>query len=193
MEQCVFLLLLVLGMQSAVQGWTTAFCRGEPCPQYSLVDINEEFETRQYVRSRWITLNIHSRSNNDLMIAHQTLRAYCEGAELPMNTWPVLITLTEGEDGSESLSLSWFLEDDTVLPETNNLSIVEEFRPATTVYVKVFDTVVSYEDGKDNAEKLRKALAKAGKSVEEHKYTGAGFDYPWTYYLLHNEVWVYAA
>jgi len=133
-----------------------------------------------------------------LMAAHQTLKSYAEGHNkagtlVPKNTWPVLVTVTVEEDGSEKdVFLSWFVSDDTVLPEPNDPSIIEEVRPAANVYVREFSDRVTHEIGKKNEEKLHEALVKAEKSFEPCRYTGAGYNSPWAIYH-HNEVWVYAA
>uniref|UniRef100_A0A4W6DQ77 Uncharacterized protein n=1 Tax=Lates calcarifer TaxID=8187 RepID=A0A4W6DQ77_LATCA len=56
----------------------------------------------------------------------------------------------------------------------------------------VFTDRPSVKNGQDNAQELREALVKAGKSFDPHSYTGAGYD---TYFSLthHSEIWIYAA
>ncbi|XP_071386987.1 uncharacterized protein [Centroberyx affinis] len=101
--------------------------------------------------------------------------------DVPMNTWPVLVAMTVGEDGSESnVSVSWFVSADTVLP-----------KPADLSWKSVKSTGLIH---KDNTKQLRQALVQAGKSFEPHRYTGAVYDSPWDIiHTHHNEIWVYAA
>ncbi|XP_071772427.1 heme-binding protein soul2 [Centroberyx gerrardi] len=192
---------LTLAPLLEAQGWTApGFCHGYNCPQFTAVQINQDTEERAYTASRWITTKVPSAETEDVKAGNYKLYNYFkgdneEGTDVPMNTWPVLVTMTVGEDGSESnVSVSWFVSADTVLPKPTDPSVTEELRPAATVYVRTFSGFVSHALGQDNAKQLREALVQAGKSFEPHRYTGAVYDSPWDIiHTHHNEIWVYAA
>ncbi|XP_040905567.1 heme-binding protein 2-like [Toxotes jaculatrix] len=191
------LVALILVLVCEGHAWTAPdFCHQQQCPQYKLVATNQDFEERLYVATDWITTKIESAMDGDVMAASSRLKDYCQrqkdaGYEIPVDSWPALITITEGGDGPD-LSMSWFLPPGTTKPENTDPSVKLQSRPEATVYVRVFDGAPSIRSGQDNMEMLREALNKAGKSFDPHTYTGAGYD-PYLSLHHHNEIWIYAA
>ncbi|KAM4615155.1 heme-binding protein soul2 [Polymixia lowei] len=201
MEQRVFMLsflVLLLGTLFEVRGWPAPnFCHDYDCPEFEVVKKNEAFEERVYVESRWITTKVPSTKSMDLIQGFSRLKQYCngkneQGTQVFTKTWPALITLTEGEDGSDTnVSVSWFVPVNTVLPKPTDPLVTEESRPAGTVYVKVFEGSITAWHS--YAEELHEALVQEGTSFKPHRYTGAGYDNPMNFFIHHhNEVWLYA-
>ncbi|KAM7408135.1 hypothetical protein PAMA_002017 [Pampus argenteus] len=112
------------------------------------------------------------------------------GYEIPVDTWPGLMSVTQGEDGS-ALSMSWFVPPGTPKPENTDELVTLQSIPEATVYVWTFSGTPSIEKGHNNAKMLREALAKAGRTFDPHTYAGAGYE---SYFSLthHNEIRIYA-
>ena len=55
--------------------------------------------------------------------------------EISIDTWPTLITVTEGEDG-RGISLSWFVPPGTIKPESTDPLVILQSRREATVYVR---------------------------------------------------------
>ncbi|XP_042289699.1 heme-binding protein soul2 [Thunnus maccoyii] len=198
MEQPLFVLVALFLVSSCKgQSWTAPdFCHQQKCPQFTVVEANQDFEERLYVATDWITTKIESSDDRDVMAAHSRLKDYCQkqqkaGYEISADTWPGLITVKEGEDGS-ALTMSWFVPPGTTKPENTDELVTLQSRPEATVYVRVFGGFPSITKGQDNAKFLRDALAKAGKTFDPNTYSGAGYD---SYFSLthHNEIWISAA
>lgn len=196
MEQSVSV-LVVLAMVWPCRSWGAPdFCHQKQCPEYQLVASHEGFEERLYVATDWITTKIDSSADSDVMAANSRLKDYCKrqkdaGYDIPTDTWPALITATQGEDGL-SLSMSWFLPPGVTKPENNDPSVTVESRPAATIYVRTFGGTPSLSSGQNNAALLRQALNQAGMTFDPNTYIGAGYD---SFFSLthHNEIWIYAA
>uniref|UniRef100_A0A8P4KHZ9 Heme-binding protein 2 n=1 Tax=Dicentrarchus labrax TaxID=13489 RepID=A0A8P4KHZ9_DICLA len=172
-----------------------SFCRGQDfcnqklCPQYKLIEKNQDFEKRLYVATDWITTKIESTVATDLMTARSRLIEYCKrendaGFTIPVDTWPVLITVTEDQD----LWLSWFVPPSTTKPQNIDTSVTLQSKPEAIVYVRVFGGTPSIQSGQDNANTLWKALDK--NCTDLPTYSGAGYD---SYFSVthHNEIWIY--
>ncbi|XP_071386984.1 uncharacterized protein [Centroberyx affinis] len=205
MEHRVFMLpfaaLVLVTFSVHVQGWDAPeFCHECDCPEYAVVQNSPEFEERLYVGSYWISTKVPSSEKSDLMDGYYKLKGYCErqkeaGHEIPAATWPALINITEGEDGSEtSVFMSWFVPPGTSLPTDTNSDVTLEFIPPATVYVSVFGGIPNHDRGRETANELREALVQAGKSFERHRYIGAGYENPLNVFISHrNEIWIYAS
>ncbi|XP_041865610.1 heme-binding protein 2-like [Melanotaenia boesemani] len=192
MKQLLFS-VLVLVLVSLCSG-QAAVCRQQPCPEYQTVDTNEDFEERRYVASDWITTKVDSTSDIDMVAASNRLKAYCQslkeaGHEMP-DSWPVLITVREGEDALD-LSLSWFVPPG-VKAGITDASVTLQHKDAATVYVRAFSGTPSLSSGQENVQILREALVKAGKSFDLRIFVGVGYE-PYYSLIHHNEVWIYAA
>ncbi|XP_060943715.1 heme-binding protein soul2 [Limanda limanda] len=181
--------LVALVLVSFCKGWDE-FCRGKPCPEYQLVQKNQDYEERLYVATSWITTTIKNNSSGAVLAANSRLKNYCKkhntgrDVQIPVDTWPALITINQ--EGS----LSWFIPPGA-MPEITDESIKLETRPQATVYVRVFKGFPDLKMGEDNAKKLRDALTKAEKTYDFPAFSGAGYD-PYFSIDHHNEVWIYA-
>ncbi|KAF0027656.1 hypothetical protein F2P81_020397 [Scophthalmus maximus] len=189
--------VVALVLVSLCKGWPAPnFCHQKPCPEYQLVGANQDFEERRYVDIDLITTTVDDQTPAALMAARSRLESYRQsqkkaGYEIPSDTWPGMITVTEGE-GDPHLSYSWFLPPGTARTNSTDPSVAVQTRPGATVYVRVFGELPSIESGRKNAALLRAALGQAGKAFDQHTYTGAGYD---GYFSLwhHNEIWISAA
>ncbi|XP_056251764.1 heme-binding protein 2-like [Seriola aureovittata] len=196
MEQSLSV-LIVLVLVWSCRGWEAPdFCHQQQCPQYQVVGSHQGFEERLYVATDWITTKVDSPEDSDVMAAYSRLKHFCQrqkeaGNEIPTNTWPALITVSEGENGPD-LSMSWFVPPGTTKPENTDPSVTVQSRPEATVYVRIFAGTPSISSGETNAKMLQEALDKAGKTFDPHTYTGAGYD---SYLSIthHNEIWIYPA
>ncbi|XP_053171493.1 heme-binding protein 2-like [Scomber japonicus] len=187
---------LVLVSSCKGQKWTPpGFCHQKKCPEFKVVETNQDFEERLYVATEWITTKVESSKSSDLMAAFSRLKNYCQkqneaGYEISDDVWPRLITVTEGEDSS-AVSMSWFVPPGTKTPENTDESVTLQSRPEDTVYVRVFGGFPSIESGQENAKLLREALAKAGKTFDPNTYSGVGYDH-YISFTHHNEIWILA-
>ncbi|XP_038554738.1 heme-binding protein 2-like [Micropterus salmoides] len=195
MAQPLFMLVsFVLVSFCGGQDWTAPdFCHQQQCPQYSVVETNQDFETRLYVSTEWITTKLESDKVADFMAACSRLTDYCKrqsdaGYKIPVDTWPVLITITD--NATQDLSVSWFVPPNTTKPENTDPSVTWQSRPEGTVYVRVFDGPPSIKDGQENARMLREALVQAGKTFNPNTCSGAGYD-PIFSVTHHNEIWIW--
>uniref|UniRef100_A0A3Q3LWX4 Heme-binding protein soul2 n=1 Tax=Mastacembelus armatus TaxID=205130 RepID=A0A3Q3LWX4_9TELE len=198
MEQSLSVfVVLVLAVFCKEQDWETPdFCQGKQCPKYKLVDKIQNFEERLIVATDWITTKIVSPTSDDMLAAHNKLKDYCQkqreaGYEIPDNTWPALITVTEGDSGL-NLSLSWFLPPDTRKPAYNDPAVTLQTIPESTFYVRVYGGTPSIESAQDNVEVLREDLVKDGKTFTSKMYMVALYD---SFFALshHNEVLICSA
>merc|ERR1739838_65842 len=196
MVQLLVLVALVLVSFCKGHNWTApGFCHEKECPQFTVVETNLEFEERLYVATEWITTRAESDAPSDVVAAYSRLKNYCQkqkedGYDIPADTWPVLITITEGEN-SRNVSMSWFVPPGTTKPGNTDELVTLQSRPAATVYVRVFSGFPSSWKGQHKAENLREALTKAGRSFDPQTYAGAAYE---SYFSLshHNEAWIFA-
>ncbi|XP_070772140.1 heme-binding protein soul2 [Enoplosus armatus] len=190
MERPLFLLVVLASSCRGLDWIHPDFCHRLECPQYKVVGTNQDFEERLYVATEWITTKVESTSSADLMAAHLRLKDYCRrqndaGRAIP-DSWPVLVTVTDGRD----LSLSWFVAPNTMKAENADPSVTLQSRPEATVYVRVFNSAPSIESGEENAKTLQEALVKAGKTFDPDTYSAAGYDHILSF-THHNEIWIY--
>ncbi|XP_056148326.1 heme-binding protein soul2 [Lampris incognitus] len=191
----------LLGEVSEGQSWTAPdFCHGYECPQFTEVSRNQDYEERRYLASRWISTKVPSTDRADLTSGFYRLKDYCNGkneggAVISMKTWPALISVTEGGDGSEAeVSVSWFAPANTSLPKPTDSSVTRETRPAANVYIRVFGGLANHELFLSNLKTLREVLVRDGKSFEPRRYTAAGYDSLFDIlHPHHNEAWISTA
>ncbi|KAM4541621.1 uncharacterized protein PAE49_018563 [Odontesthes bonariensis] len=192
MEQLLFALLACV-LVSVCSGQTSNICHQQPCPEYQVAETNKDFEERLYVATDWITTKLDSKESADILAGNKRLKDYCQrqkeaGHDIP-DSWPVLITVTEGKDAPDFF-LSWFVPPGKE-PENSDALVNLQHKNAAIVYVRSFGGAPSLKSGQENAKVLREALIKAGKTFNPHTSIGAAYD---SYFSLthHNEVWIYA-
>ncbi|XP_010902477.2 heme-binding protein soul2 [Esox lucius] len=192
--------LLVVVILHLAHGWDAPwFCHGYECPEFTVVNTYEDFEEREYKGCRWITSDSASDSDSDLKAAFTNLWDYTQGNNqaggiLNAHTWPALVTTTEVRERREkNVSVSFLVATENVILPTPNALIREETMPASTIYVRSFSSLSSRYTVQDNLDKLRNALALAGKSFNTYQYTMAAYENPWTLIDRHDEVWIHAA
>ncbi|KAK9542076.1 hypothetical protein VZT92_002071 [Zoarces viviparus] len=176
------LLVLVLVSTCGGQDWTTpTFCRGQ-CPQFTVVETHQDFEERLYVPAEWITTKMGGSGVADLLAARSRLAKAATDAD----SWPVLITVTNGSD----LSLSWFVPPGTMESKITDPSVTLQSRPEVTVYVRIYGGNPSIKSGEENAKILYDDLKKAEKTgADADTYTWAGYD-NYISFTHHNEIWI---
>lgn len=191
MEKLLFKIVALI-LVPACSGQSPS-CDDYPCPQYQVIETNQDFEVRRYADTNWITTSMSSRDASSLMAAANTLRTFCDtqkkaGHEI-FDGWPALITVEEGD--APSTSLSWFLGPGSK-PGITDTSVTQEHKAAFTVYVRSYGGTPSLSAAENNKKTLLEALAKAGKGFKPNVTIGAHYE---AYYALnhHNEIWVYSA
>lgn len=175
------LALALLSACSAPGRTAPGYCTGN-CPQYTVVEQNADFEERSYAPAGWITTDMDGSSLSDFMAARSRLA----NAATDADTWPVLLTVTDGNH----LSYSWFVPQESAATLITDPAVRLWSRPAVTDYVRAYDDSPSIENSRDNAKLLYADLEKAGKSVVgADSYTWAGYS---NYVSLthHNEIWM---
>ncbi|XP_030604383.1 heme-binding protein soul2 [Archocentrus centrarchus] len=172
------------------------FCLSKKCPQCTVVETHPEFELRLCGPTDWITTKIASTSSSDVLAANSRLKDYTKrqikaGYDIPTDSWPVLVTVTDSEVDPK-YSLSWFLPPGAKKPENSDPLVQLESKPEVRIYVRAFGGFPSLENGRENAKQLREALNMAGKTFDPDNYSGAGYE---SYFSLthHNEIWINAA
>ncbi|KAG7252147.1 hypothetical protein CRUP_001739, partial [Coryphaenoides rupestris] len=99
-----------------------------------------------------MTVPVKSASILDLTEGFSKLDTFCKGSNVEgksvcTKNWPALITITQGEeDGSQSVSVSWFFPPGTELPTPRDASMSKEVRPAGLVYVSLPESSSSGEE-----------------------------------------------
>jgi len=175
------------------------FCNGIACPAFQLLNKTEEYEVRMYPKSSWVSTELKGVDyNKATRPMFMTLFSYIQGAnvqkkKIPM-TCPVLNRIIPGAGATcESDFIMSFYNDPkegTPAAPTSKTVYINEME-MMVVYVKSFGGFADYEDYRDNALKLGKALDKdglGGTYITEHYFT-AGYDSPFKLFYRHNEVW----
>ncbi|XP_030628297.1 heme-binding protein soul2 [Chanos chanos] len=173
-----------------------SFCRGYPCPVYTLVNNYEGFEERLYSASRWITIDVQSTKEEDLRAGFWKLYYFTQGENKDNTmvdlTRPALVSVDEA--GSErQVTVSMYITADTHLPEPIDESIRVTERPECTCYVRTFGGMAKEAEAFENLRKLQEDLRAAGKTFDDTRFDAAGYDSPWILINRHNEIWVHAA
>ncbi|XP_061913718.1 heme-binding protein soul2 [Entelurus aequoreus] len=194
MQRSVFALLGFV-LVSLCKGQTAqTFCQEKTCPEFTLLESNQDFETRLYSDTLWITTKVASRTLPELAAASSRLKNFCEthkqAGYTTTDAWPVLITVIKDED-EENDFMSWFVPNNTPMAEISDPYVKLQTRPGGTVYVRVFHTLPNLTNGQTNREKLREDLTRAGKHFDANTYSGAAYT---TYWALshYSEIWMSA-
>ncbi|KAL0964433.1 hypothetical protein UPYG_G00323770 [Umbra pygmaea] len=192
------LCVLAVAFLCAAQGWDEPeFCHGYECPEFDVINTNEEFEARAYKASTWITIDSASDSDSDLKVGFTKLWDYTQGDNeesqtINTHTWPALISLTE-VDGKKNFSLYFFVASENKVLPTPKAPIRVETIPACIIYVRVFSSYPTRGSLQDNVEKHREALKLASLTFNPERHILAGYESPWTLIGRHNEIWIFAA
>uniref|UniRef100_A0A673ADP6 Heme-binding protein soul2 n=1 Tax=Sphaeramia orbicularis TaxID=375764 RepID=A0A673ADP6_9TELE len=169
-----------------------ALAENQDRPTFEVLEKNEEYETRRYGVTVWITTKIPDESVPEITKSRDRLVKYCKKIEdngygTCSTNWPVLVNVTNDAE----YSLSWFLVSDsdvsTLIPDPD---VTVRHLLGGIAYVKKFGGTPSIESGKENAKTLREALANAGQTFNPHVYCGAGYD-PFLSVTHHNEIWIF--
>uniref|UniRef100_A0A1A7WFC8 Heme-binding protein soul2 n=1 Tax=Iconisemion striatum TaxID=60296 RepID=A0A1A7WFC8_9TELE len=188
------LLLSLLVLVPVCYGDYAEFCHQMPCPEYTVVETNQAFEKREYVATKWITTTMPGNASSDFLAANERLKGFWmsqkeAGKEIP-DTWPVLITSTDGTNGFIQ-SLSWFLPPGPE-PQIADPSVYLLRKSASTIYVKSFGGVPSVRASQESRDALKNYLT-TNEITYNPQITTAVFYDSYFAFSHHNEVWFYAA
>ncbi|XP_004086039.1 heme-binding protein 2 [Oryzias latipes] len=187
------LLLVVLVLLPSCGGHFLEHCHGQPCPDYYVLEANEDFEVRQYPPTDWISTIVEGPDLSAFMAARSRLVDFC--GKLPgsdqvcQDTWPAIFTISEMTDG-QKVTLSWFIPPGTNI-EMSDSSVTVEHRPPAIVFASSFSGFPAVGNSQEHMDVLRKSLTKAGKIFNPHKYIGASYD-GFLALSHYNEVWMFA-
>uniref|UniRef100_A0A1A8I020 Heme-binding protein soul2 n=1 Tax=Nothobranchius kuhntae TaxID=321403 RepID=A0A1A8I020_NOTKU len=187
------LLLSLLVLVPFCYGDYAEFCHHQPCPEYTVVETNQDFEKREIVATKWITTTMPGNTSADFLAANERLKGFWmsqkqAGNEIP-DTWPVLITISEGTTGLVQ-SLSWFLPPGPE-PQIADPSVFLLRKSAATIYTKSFGGVPSVRAAEENQNALKNYLTTNGIAFNPQITCVLFYD---SYFAFshHNEVWFHA-
>ncbi|XP_037126788.1 uncharacterized protein LOC119134318 [Syngnathus acus] len=150
------------------------------CPDYdSVVMPNEDFETRLYDETRWITTQVKSQQLSDVMAAHYRLQGFYDrhkanGHPIP-DGYPVLISVIKVADKLYA-NMSWFVPNNTKIAITSDTNVWIQTRPMGYVHVRSFGGVPSWETSIEKGEQLQELVTQAGKSFVANHFFGAVYN-----------------
>ncbi|XP_053477392.1 heme-binding protein soul2 [Ictalurus furcatus] len=169
------------------------FCHGYECPVYTVVGTYESFEERLYNASQWITTDVASTRDTDILNGLWKLYNFMQEKEIAMAR-PAVVSVSQAvENGSSQVvTISFFIGAAIVLPEPHDQTIKYKVLPAAKVFVRVFDGIASEANAVENVEKLKADLQAAGKPFDGTRFKVAGYESPMILINRHNEAWIYA-
>lgn len=177
-----------------------AFCHDLDCPEFEVLETNDNYELRHYNATKWAAIQAEGASrdqvNNDMFF---TLFKYIDGSnansvKIPM-TAPVLVTMAHGQgpNCATNFTMHFMIPHDqwsNPIPPTNsNVHIVT--LPPMDVYVRGFSGFAKDDDYTTQAADLYASLPKSGGvNVDTTSFYSAGYDGPYQFSHRHNEIWI---
>jgi len=168
-----------------------SFCGDNDCPEFTVVETNENFEVRRYSAATWVSTEMTGMTRDEASReGFGRLFSYISGdneggVKVPM-TAPVTMKVQEG-----SMTQSFFIpfqhQANPPTPSSGNVFISEV--PEHEVYVRSFGGRASADDFSTEANTLKESLVSAGASFQQDMYMTAGYDAPFQMTGRHNEVW----
>ncbi|CAL8468672.1 g8212 [Coccomyxa elongata] len=197
------LLLVILCAAStiaSVQSSKPWFCHDLDCPEYTVVDKNDDYEVREYSKGKWASTHIDGYLYSASVVqGFKRLFDYISGANEPEvkveMTAPVVTKVEHGEGPfcKSNFTVSFFVpfadQDKTPKPSSKNVFI--QSTPSATFFVSSYggfgvdDITVSAK-----AADLAKKLQERGEKFQEGVFWTAGYDPPFRLQHRHNEIWI---
>jgi len=172
------------------------FYRGTDGPLIKVLDSCEEYETRLYDKTQWVS----SKSPpGEFMGAFWRLYSYIggkndQGKKMDMNM-PVRMHITLSEDDVDGTKVddfvvSFYLSSSLLpnLPKPTDEQVFLEQEDRRVTYVHNFSGMASEKDWKVSRARLRAALERDGKCYMVREYFSAGYDPPYKLWNRRNEM-----
>jgi len=183
------------------KSWTKPwFCHANDCPMYTVMDTNDQFETRMYQPSQWVATELTTMlySDNEKNDIFFKLFHYIDGNNT-MNkkiamTSPVVTEIRHGAgpDCESNFTMHFMVpfayQPNPPTPTEDGVFIKNV--PAFTVYVKQYPGFPKDDVQRRMIEEFTNDLMAANKNFDDRVYMTAGYDGPYTFTGRHNEIWV---
>lgn len=172
------------------------FYRGADGPLIKVLETCEDYETRVYDKSQWVS---SSSPAGEFMSAFWRLYGYIggkndQGKKMDMNM-PVRIHVKLSEDDVdgtkvEIFNVSFFLSSSLLpnLPKPLDEKVFLEQEDSLVTFVAHFSGMAKDKDWKDSRCRLMQALDRDGKSYVRREYFSAGYDPPYKLWNRRNEI-----
>ncbi|KAK9915233.1 hypothetical protein WJX75_006502 [Coccomyxa subellipsoidea] len=203
MKSLALLIVLLLGTATTIASAKSSkpwFCHDLDCPEYDVVDKNDDYEVREYSKGKWASTKIEGYLYTATIVqGFKRLFNYISGENEPqvkINMTAPVVTKVEHGDGpfcKSNFTVSFFVpfaeQDDTPQPSSKDLFI--QSTPSATFFVSSYggfgmdDITISAK-----AADLAKKLLKRGESFQEGVFWTAGYDPPFRLQNRHNEIWI---
>ncbi|XP_031557365.1 heme-binding protein 2-like [Actinia tenebrosa] len=177
------------------------FYRGADGPLIKVLETCDDYETRLYDKSQWVSSNAPP---GEFMSAFWRLYSYIggkndQGKKMDMNM-PVRIHVKLSEDDAdgtkvEVFNVSFFLSSSLLpnLPKPLDEKVFLKQEDSRVTYVAHFSGMAKDKDWSDSRCRLMQALDRDGKSYVRAEYFSAGYDPPYKLWNRRNEMILLAA
>ncbi|KXJ29177.1 Heme-binding protein 2 [Exaiptasia diaphana] len=175
------------------------FYNGSIGPRFKLLDSDEDYETRIYESTKWVSTDMETSDYGDAMSkGFWKLFGYIGGKNETKSkvamTIPVRGTVTQHEGETKSVVTSFFVDQSKDCPApTEETVFVKEESEEVKVYVRNFGGFAKDHSYKENLQALKDSLDRDGKCYVTGVYFTAGYDPPFKLWGRRNEVYVQAA
>ncbi len=175
-----------------------AFCNGLKCPEFYLIDAQDNIEIREYPDSFWVSTKMKNGEQSELMSnGFRTLFNYISGKNTQKQkismTAPVLVKVNPkvsftGED--EVATMSFFLGQTDGAPEAEDSKVYLQRLESKRYAVISYSGYSNRYKQEENLRLLGDFLTKKGLNFKTDNYFFAGYDSPFKFFNRHNEVWI---
>merc|ERR1711970_1163118 len=196
----LFTILVIAISAIAVEvgaSWPPAFCRGNDCPKFTILNKTENYEVRKYEPSRWASTtvqNLHDL-NGAMRTGFMRLFNYItgnneKGQKIAM-TCPVRTKIVPGAGPycEDTFTISFMVPFAVqTAPKPKDPNVFLEQDPESVQYVSHFGGYASNDDWINCVHDLAKAVS--GVPHKTEYYYTAGYDSPFQFWNRHNECWL---
>jgi len=209
LSTAVLFALVGLSLQAAApkppapkpEAWVKpAFCRGNDCPRYVVLEKKADYEVRKYEAAQWVStramgMEYRETTSGLFMKLFGYIEGENEGSQKVKMTSPVttLVKPGTGPNCKSTFTRSFYIPYSQQLsaPKPSATDVFLEQRPELTVFVRSFSGYATADDHIKNIQTMAKAINNQDLYETDYYYT-AGYDGPYIWFDRHNEVWLVA-
>lgn len=177
------------------------FYNGSIGPRFKVLDSNEDYETRVYEPTKWVSTEMETSDYGDAMSkGFWKLFGYIGGKNEKKSkvamTIPVRGTVNTPQEGETKLTVvtSFFVDQSKDCPAPTEETVhLQEESEEVKVFVRHFGGFAKDHTYKENLKTLKDCLDRDGKCYVTGVYFTAGYDPPFKLWGRRNEVYVKAA
>ncbi|KAG8444016.1 hypothetical protein GDO86_009272 [Hymenochirus boettgeri] len=192
----VFISLLTLDGALGIDSCSVrspAFCNGNPCPNFVVIEKHEGFELRVYEATQWVATSTEM-SEEGMKNGFMHLFGYMNGKnkkEKKMKlSVPVIVPVPVTETPADNVTMLFYLPPNIHNPPApTDCDITLKKYNATNIYVRSFDGIAKGPEFVLQAKVLAESLMAHNKEFYSSFFVGAGYDGPDKTTNRHNEVW----